>query len=240
MVIPEELLLEIFSRLPLVGIIHARSVCKHWRQTVLLADIHPPRVKLYEFYLMCISSDIFQESRKSFLPRLIPFNRKAYIENLERQYPYIPDEFVCWILEWPAKAITSHYWPGLPCKVDENSEDSGPNALGCSSPTVETIASYELENGTMGYIRGLKVVNVVGMREAWIVFDAPREDILGTVVEIGMYILEVDDGNIRGRNASSWTEWQQRELEDLDAWARSPMRHIVDVMRRHDQHQVTT
>ncbi|PPR05298.1 hypothetical protein CVT26_011635 [Gymnopilus dilepis] len=74
------------------------------------------------------------------------FDREAYIEAIQTQYPNCcaPEEFRMWILEWPAKLFVNSIWPGLPftvCLLDNaatggSSRRSGVNYFARKPPVV--------------------------------------------------------------------------------------------------------
>ncbi|KAL0961162.1 hypothetical protein HGRIS_006134 [Hohenbuehelia grisea] len=156
--LPPEILLLIYSFLPLKSLIHARCVSQKWRQLVLTSNLTPARRGLLKLYYDFLASPAFDSSRQKLLKKLVPFDREAYINtlnasfnvrvndpphirvppedleddpnatddiekdfaqlkhahNLTFDYPsHLPDDFVTWVLEWPARAILSWAWPGL-------------------------------------------------------------------------------------------------------------------------------
>jgi len=112
--LPNEILLHAFRFFPLKALIIGRTVSQDWRRLIPLADISPIRRALLDFYLTLVSSPIFPQTRPWVLANLQPFDRQAYIDDLMRQHPYVPEAFRVWILEWPARAVIGCVWPGLP------------------------------------------------------------------------------------------------------------------------------
>lgn len=85
---PNELLLEMFSFLPLKSLIAARGVNREWRSLVQLSDIPPERRALLELYYDIIQTPYFLASRKAVIRSLSPFDRAAYITALEQCLGY--------------------------------------------------------------------------------------------------------------------------------------------------------
>ena len=92
---------------------------------VLQANISPLRRSYLDFYLKAIDYHTFLPSRPWVLENLVSFDREAFISRLESTFPYIPEDFKLWILEWPAKAVVGPVWPGLPsrCRPDRPWKD---------------------------------------------------------------------------------------------------------------------
>ena len=111
---PNEILLHVFSFLPLKSLINGRTISQEWTRLIPLADITPIRRALLDFYLTLIDSPIFLQTRPWVRANLQPFNRQQYISDLMDQHPYVPEAFRVSLLEWPTKAIISCNWPGLP------------------------------------------------------------------------------------------------------------------------------
>lgn len=138
---PNELLLKIYPHLPLQGLITAQGVCQKWRQLVPLSDIPTHRRAFYEFYMKLIQSPLFFRTRPWVLANLRPFDRQAFLDTLLEQYPYLPEEFTLWILEWPARAVIGCCWPGLPSNnkrygvvMDPNSDEEVADNIEIPSP----------------------------------------------------------------------------------------------------------
>ncbi|KAL0961231.1 hypothetical protein HGRIS_006197 [Hohenbuehelia grisea] len=111
--LPVELLLEIFSFLPLKYLIAARGVNQHWRALVPSAKLPPARRALYDLYYDTLASPSFLPSRPRVLARLKSFDRELYLDRISQKGGELPEEFRLWILEWPAKAAFRSAWPGL-------------------------------------------------------------------------------------------------------------------------------
>jgi len=101
---------------------------------VLQADILPLRRSFLDFYLKAIDYHTFLPSRPWVLKNLVSFDRKAFISRLESTFPYIPEDFKLWILEWPARAVVGPVWPGLPsrCRSDRMWRNTAINMLSVS------------------------------------------------------------------------------------------------------------
>ncbi|KAF4611947.1 hypothetical protein D9613_003764 [Agrocybe pediades] len=111
--LPTELILHIFSFLELKPYIISHGVCRRWQELLPAANIHPVRRRLFKLFKQMLSCPDFVRTRTWTLNNLQDFDRQAYIDALLSQYPYIPEDFRLWILEWPAKMAISCVWPGL-------------------------------------------------------------------------------------------------------------------------------
>jgi len=111
--LPIELLLEVFSYLPLKSLIATRGVSVKWRH--LPPVLSPPaRRSMLQHYLEVIKSPSFVHSRTLLLPELREFDREGYISTIEAETGVaLPEEFRLWVLEWPLKAVSTWLWPGL-------------------------------------------------------------------------------------------------------------------------------
>jgi len=119
-VLPTERVLHVLSFLELKPYIVSHGVCKEWQQLLPLANIHPIRRRLFNLFHHMLSSPHFLEMRGWTLQHLQPFDRKAYIDSLLSQYPFILEEFRIWTLEYgnpdcqASKALAKHDRHGLP------------------------------------------------------------------------------------------------------------------------------
>ena len=86
---PNEILLQIFSFLPLKSLITGRTVSQEWRRLIPLADINPIRRSFLDFYLNLVNSPIFPQTRPWVLANLQPFDRQQYINDLLNQHPIL-------------------------------------------------------------------------------------------------------------------------------------------------------
>jgi len=119
--LPNELILLLPPLLPLKSLITFRSLNQRIRALTdaFASQIDPIRRKLLHLYLEVISSPAFLASRHLFLPSLndlTDLDREEYVEGRElmmRDNHRIPEELRVWLLEWPAKAVTSWIWPWL-------------------------------------------------------------------------------------------------------------------------------
>ncbi|KAJ7100027.1 hypothetical protein B0H15DRAFT_818411 [Mycena belliarum] len=172
-----EILLQIFPKLPLKSLIAAHGVNKLWRHLASIADISPARRGLLDLYFKIIESPIFEQTRSWLLDNLTPFDREAYIDALLAQHDYLPDDFRIWILEWPAKAVIGCHWPGLPAKYFSNHRIAGLEAfegcnfLGCIPPVVHTVVFEQI--GRSEEVVAVKVPALLawedGQGKTWIV-----------------------------------------------------------------------
>jgi hypothetical protein len=113
--LPNELLLEIFSFLPLKSLISARFVNQRWRQLVPKSDLLPARRALYALYYHVINHPNFLNTREATLSVLGPkIDREGLISLWEGcGVVVLPEEFKLWLLEWPEKAVFGWMWPRL-------------------------------------------------------------------------------------------------------------------------------
>jgi len=188
--LPNELLLEIFSRLPIKSLIAARGVHQNWRRLVLLANLHPARRKLLELYLSGIESAIFIRSRPFILPHIRYFDRVAYIDKLRKRSrdSRLPDEFVFWILEYPTRATIMWIWPGLNGTwFSETSPDSwrkyGGNCLSRMPPRVEKVYLQTDEDAGIS-MAGLEVWEHGCGWSDWLITGGESQSLVGQVYQL--------------------------------------------------------
>jgi len=192
--LPTELLLEIFSHLPLKSLIAARGVHQNWRRLVLLANLHLARRALLELYLSSIESASFISSRGLMLPHIRYFDRVAYIDRLREQYrnALLPDEFVFWILEYPTRATTSWIWPGLDgAWCSETSPDSlyGDNCLSRIPPRVEKVyLQADRDEDSRVPMAGLEVWEHGCEWSDWLITGGEPQSSVGQVYELKDYL----------------------------------------------------
>lgn len=155
--LPVELLHMIFKELALKDLIAVRGVSRRWRTSKLSVDIPIARRKLLDLYLRLIDSRSFQMSRSHIVPHLQPFCRDTFVAGLARS---TPEEFKIWILEWPALAVFTWIWPGLPPAYHEQT----------TAPNVTRFGQYNLlANST---VEQLQLVNVKQVRpKEWYPFN---------------------------------------------------------------------
>ncbi|KAJ6600021.1 hypothetical protein DFH09DRAFT_901848 [Mycena vulgaris] len=141
--IPNEIFLQIFPHLCLKSIIAAHGVSQLWRRLLNASDIDSTRRELWSLYRSFVNSTAFLESHPWTLEHLQSFDRQAYVDALLNQHDHLPHSFLLYLLEWPAKAVISCLWPGLPqCYFDscDGADDielpRGCNFLSCLPPSV--------------------------------------------------------------------------------------------------------
>ncbi|KAJ8515682.1 hypothetical protein ONZ45_g6912 [Pleurotus djamor] len=189
-VLPDELILLIFSEFHLTSLISASGVCHKWRNLLLVADIHPARLALLQLYKQLIEEPWFLPSRPWVLNNLTSFNRAAYVTALLEQHDFLPEDFQIWVLEWPAKAAFGGIWPGLP---NEIGDIAGPeirysrrtwNFLNPLKPIVWTINHINEDNVDFDAdidqdyfiepLPGLAISLTEGNDTTWLLFDKGR------------------------------------------------------------------
>ncbi|KAF9560329.1 hypothetical protein CPC08DRAFT_690116 [Agrocybe pediades] len=127
--LPTELILHIFSFLELKPYIISHAVCKQWQELLPLAEIHPIRRRLFKLFKQMLFCPDFHKTRPWILNNLQPFDRQAYIDGLLSQYPYIPEDFRMWILEWPARMAICCFWPGTPLVLSTDTKYDQPDGV---------------------------------------------------------------------------------------------------------------
>lgn len=191
---PNELLLELFTLLPLKSVISARGVNQNWRRLIPLANIHPIRRELLDLYDTIITTTEFLDSREGIQDNLRPFDREAYISSLEQQQNSImlPEEFRIWVLEWPARAVFRYLWPGL--RHDDFYMSMGkPHGRCCLThrpPGVSTLFAHSSgeDQATRGYHRSLENASALEVWDhgcaltTWLVLDCKDVSLKGILI----------------------------------------------------------
>ncbi|KAL6303039.1 hypothetical protein BKA93DRAFT_826924 [Sparassis latifolia] len=117
--LPNELIIEIFTYLPVYSIFQVRAVSKKWCGLVAATPIDPVRRALLKLYLKAITSPVLLDTQPEVISYAAEFDGEAYASSIEAltRRP-LPEAFHMWLLEWPAHAVIKRLWPGLPsvCK----------------------------------------------------------------------------------------------------------------------------
>jgi len=224
--LPNEILLHAFSFFPLRGLIIGRTLSQDWRRLIPLADISPIRRVLLDFYLTLVNSPIFPQTRPWVLANLKPFDRQAYIDDLMRQHPYVPEAFQVWILEWPARAVIGCVWPGLPnlysrepC-VDNVHRMDGTNWL---APVPPTVCAIPFQNCTpeAEFIPALFIFHH-NQATVWLMLDerGTLRDKVYTFFEGGNNLWDEDGSTEWDDIDADWIGWQRRTWNNIEAAAR--------------------
>ncbi|TFK40405.1 hypothetical protein BDQ12DRAFT_576570, partial [Crucibulum laeve] len=183
--IPPEILLYMFSYFDLKSLIMGKGVCRLWRRLIPLSDIPSTRRAFLDLYMSCLEAPAFISTRPWLIDHLIPFNREAYIDTLQKQYPALPEDFVLWILEWPARAAIGCVWPGLDRKFYDSIPDAGRwhgwNSLARTPPPIERLVLEDRDAGLTVDIPGILIWEWEEY-ESWLVLDS-REILRGKVFE---------------------------------------------------------
>ncbi|KAJ8514736.1 hypothetical protein ONZ45_g7763 [Pleurotus djamor] len=188
--LPTELLFRIFTYFPLATLLIARGVSQQWRSVLNSAAIHPIRRELMDIYLTCIRESWFLDSRSWTVDNLSTFDRQAYARALLGHYPYLPESFLIWLLEWPAKAAFAWVWPGLP---ELQEDEMGPfcrdrygwNMLSSNKPHIWSLQYIDEESVEEGsspeFLPAIPLFHYPGGYAIWLLLD-PREEFRGRVV----------------------------------------------------------
>jgi hypothetical protein len=232
--LPNEILLEIYPRLPLKSLIAVQGVCKKWRHLVPLSDILPIRRDLLNLFLHIISSPIFLQSRSwNLLSNLRPFDRQGYLDTLLEEHSYLPEEFCIWILEWPARAVIGGSWPGLPCtdpgllEGDDVAGLQGSNCLGHMPPQVSIVYRCYIPAGHETRVWDMLPALLVWTSRfsyIWLALDE-RESMCGKVYELCRNrhcIVGEDVSYEHGVSYSGWIEWQRQRWQRIEEAAEDP------------------
>lgn len=229
MQVPDELLLLIVSYFPLKSLIRARGVCRLWRSIIPGSHIPAFRRGLLELYLRLIASPVFLPSRKQILAQRCYWSRDAYLAQLPAG---VPDDFRCWVLEWPERALLGLVWPGLRHSRNMFSEadlfcDTGTNILPIS--ILNSVAFNKPEPCMMqAYMYTADLRGEVGV--ALIIDDAfidgyQRSRILllsGRCKDVDMSGRVYQVAGVKGAMdtpiARCWTEYLQQELSRQERW----------------------
>jgi hypothetical protein len=239
MLLIPDILLVLFEFFPLKTLIAAQGVCQQWRTMVPMTRMLPARRALYDLYHTIIKSPQFLASRPIILPDLRPFDREGLVASLERQVSPLPDEFRCWLLEWPSKAVFAWMWPGFDSIfLDPRTTwphyitPYGQNSLGPEMRPLwirkiylyyseENPYSNELESGEYGTdykcfaecdmvgTRGLAVWDHGQTSSTFIIID-PRQPLLhGTIHTLN----GKRSYNERSLVARSWVQWLEQMFD---------------------------
>lgn len=112
-VLPNELVMEFFTWLPLKALIAAQGVNRQWRHLLPLSNLLPARKALLALYLDAVEKEFIPEDTKSHPDNLLQFDRITYLSRLvaKNNNEDLPEEFRVWILEWPC-IVMGWMWPG--------------------------------------------------------------------------------------------------------------------------------
>lgn len=225
---PNEILLHVFSSLPLKSLIMWRTVSRECRRLIPLADITPIRRGLLDFYLTLIDSSIFLQTRPWVLANLQP------------------EAFRVWILEWPAKAVIGCNWPGLPNVhagrdiADNVHRIEGNNSL---APLPPTICALPFMNYTAAahFIPALFIFH--GQQSTvWLMLDERESlrDKVYTLVEGGNSLFDEKGDSDWDIIDDNWVEYQKRTWGRIELWAKWRADKNLPIMRLEDMPQNTS
>ncbi|EKM56192.1 uncharacterized protein PHACADRAFT_257272 [Phanerochaete carnosa HHB-10118-sp] len=229
MQVPDELLLLIVSYFPLTTLIRARGVCKLWRSVIPGSHIPTYRRSLVKLYLRLIDSPIFLPTRKQILDQRCYWSRETYLSQLPKE---LPDDFRCWVLEWPERAILGLVWPGLRHTRNMFSEadllcDTGTNILPINilnsvafhMPSPFMMQAYMYSTGLRGETGVALLIDdafIDGYQKSRILLLSGRckgVEMVGRVYQVAGV-----KGAMDTPIAKSWTEYLEQELSRQEAW----------------------
>ena len=206
-----------------------------WRSLIPGSHIPDYRRRLLELYLRAIESPAFRATRKQVLALLrqarkhgIPFNRDRYIACLPKS---LPDDFRCWVLEWPEHAVIGTLWPGLhprrsPHEDADELADRGGVLLSAHITrhlllhppgTIEVVAPWQPVKEEEAQALILDSLFVEGSPSSN--FLMLRGRFSGADLSGKIYQLNGNEGTLTKPIAENWTEYLTQELEREDAWA---------------------
>lgn len=230
--LPNELLMEIITWLPLKSLIAAQGVDQHWRRLTSLAGIMPARRVLLNLYLQAIARDDITSLITSMRAHIHAFDRPSYVAALVAKNGGVdlPEEFRTWILEWPA-GVMGWIWPGLNVQALDAAavmDTQGVNRLSHLYPYVEEVVIFEKIMDAEGrnprcekaHVKALEIYKRHFWSD-WLVMSGTRQHMLGTVQSItahqsmleGTALLEVV-GEMERFRCSGWVEWLSTQLRD--------------------------
>lgn len=235
--LPDELHLLIQSHFPLPTLLTARAVCKLWHSTIPGPHIPTYRRQLLTLYLRAIASPSFKATRKEVLLNVKSFDRRRMLEKLSKGQD-VPDEFACWLLEWPERAVFGSAWPGLQssnaaaASHSALSRDKASSLLRASSPLIiHRIILDSPNEGEMEIVPAWVDLPKAARTAAGLLLDDAcvdgwqRSQILmlsGISQERSLAgcVYQVD--GVRGQLArpvcNSWTEYLHQELSREEEW----------------------
>ncbi|EKM56198.1 uncharacterized protein PHACADRAFT_29141 [Phanerochaete carnosa HHB-10118-sp] len=230
--LPDELLLIILSHLPLTSLIASRGVCKLWRTLVPGSQIPTYRRGLLELYLRAIDSPAFLATRKEILGRTHAFNRAAYIDSLPQG---IPDDFRCWLHEWPERAVIGLLWPGVRDGRHAHSKpdlfyDTGHailsmtifNRIAFQSPLpgmMQAFMYFKDVEGESGAALLLDDAFVEGQQRSRVLLLSGTCE--GAEMKGRVYNVDGVKCPMESPVATSWTQYLQQELSREDLWLKN-------------------
>jgi hypothetical protein len=221
--LPNEILLHVFHFFPLKALIIGRTLSQDWRRLMPLADISPIRRSLLDFYLTLVSSPIFPQTRPWVLANLQPFDHQAYIDDLMRQHPYVPETFRVWILEWPARAVIGCVWPGLPNFYTRGRSVDNVHRIEGTNWLAPTVCAIPFQNCTpkAEFIPALFIFHHKNAT-VWLMLDE-RDTLRNKVYTFfeGGNVLWDEDGSTEWDDIDAdWIGWQRRTWNIIEAAAR--------------------
>lgn len=216
----------------------SHGVCKEWKRLLPLIEMHPIRNRLLELYRLMLRTPCFLGTREWIVKNLQPFDRQAYVDALLSQYPFIPEDFRMWILEWPARMAIDCMWPGLPF-VDYREytlrRRYGVNWMGYrpDSPQLYGMV-YRQGQPNAKFIPAMLIWKGGGCHDVyWLLFDHEHPKIFGRVILLQgcaeslsdlPYESDDDESNsyMEDKSYSDWMDFQQSRWERHTEWASRP------------------
>jgi hypothetical protein len=241
---PPELILGLFQFFPLKSLFAAKGVNRQWHALVPTSDMLPARRTLYDLYHTIITSPAFLASRETVIQSLSSFDRKECVAafeggpggNVDGRDRTLPDDFRCYILEWPEKAVFGWFWPGLHDGFTDTSVEKpyGSNCLGyqnrameemfffypkyaCPYPPIkdedldEFIDDMKDPNEVAVSVNGVQVWYHGCTTYSWLVVDPAKPELHGKVYTLDGCIAPKDVYS----GTDSWAEWMKTVLNTL-------------------------
>lgn len=225
--LPNELIMQTITFLPLKSLISTRGVNHKWRTMVGLSNILPGRRALLNLYLDAVESPQFQSARSTVLANLHSFDRDSYLNALTKLGLSISEEFHLWVMEWPERAVLGWSWPGLDSDFfmgDTEARPYGRNWLCADFVPAKTsmvevpVLSTDIdEEQEMVKLNALEIWEHGCGWSTWLIMDETSVSWNGK-----MCCMEGGEaGDHPGTRTSSWVEWLRRRgfggaIEDED------------------------
>ncbi|GJE88222.1 hypothetical protein PsYK624_043050 [Phanerochaete sordida] len=229
--LPDELHMLILAALPLPALLAARGVCKLWRALVPGAHIPAARRGLLALYLRAAASPAFLATRKDVLARTHSWNRDAYLSRLPAD---LPEDFACWVREWPARAVLGLLWPGARTGRHAHAAPGLLSGAGHAILGMTILNRLAFDGGARAVHAHMFCADVRGASGAALLLDdafvrgRQRSRVLvldgacdGVEMAGRVYAVEGTSCAMDAPEAVSWTEFLHQELDREERWLAS-------------------